>query len=254
MIYLYGLLEATATGADAISGMAGVTAPIALAPVPGAILIYGPHPGTEILPKRRNLLAHAQVLEAAAWFGLVLPMRFGMSASGLDEVEGLVLAQAADVAAAFERIRDRIELGLRIAFPREAALRATLAGAPDLASERARLLALPRPDPFAQAEFGRRLAERLDARRGLAQRRLIEKLRPLWSDYRLRTPEEDVQILAVDLLLPEGEQTRFAAALEEAATGCDFAPGADPLIRIIGPVPPFNFVNLTLLTRKPEAA
>ncbi|ACM03608.1 GvpL/GvpF family gas vesicle protein [Cereibacter sphaeroides] len=254
MIYLYGLLEEPASGHEVLAGMAGVTGPIALAGLPGGILIYSSATEADILPRRRLLLAHTQVLEAAAWFGNLLPMRFGMMASNLAEVEVMLASRLTELCAAFDRVRDRVELGLRLSFPREPALAATLATAPDLAAERARLLTLRKPDPMAQAEFGRRLAERLDARRGEAQRFLLQSLRPLWVDHRLRVPESDVQVFAVDVLVEDGAQDRLAAALVKAAADCRFAPRVEPALRVIGPVPMFNFVDLVLSPHSEEVA
>ncbi len=55
MIYLYGLLEEPASGHEVLAGMAGVTGPIALARLPGGILIYSSATEADILPRRRLL-------------------------------------------------------------------------------------------------------------------------------------------------------------------------------------------------------
>lgn len=254
MIYLYGLLEPGPALPEALEELAGVTGPTALAVLPEGVLIHGPHDGSEILPKRQRLLAHARVLETAAWFGTVLPMRFGMTAADPAEVADLLAGRRAEVAAAFGQIRGRVELGLRVGYPREAALQAVLAAAPDLAAEHGRLLAAPKGDPFARAEFGRRLAERLDARRAATQRALVRQLGRFWVAHRLRTPDSDVQVLSADVLLPEESQQAFAAALEAAVAGCGFAPGAEPEIRVVGPAPAFTFVSLSLGAPRSEAA
>lgn len=254
MIYLYGLLEPGAAPPADLPGMAGVTGRVELSPLPQGTLIHSAHDGAEIRPKRRNLLAHTRVLESAALAGPVLPMRFGMWAADLAEMADLLAGQKAPVTAAFERIRGQVELGVRIDFPREAALLATLEAAPDLAAERDALIAAARPNHFAQAEFGRKLAERLDARRGAAQKALIGWLRPQITAHVLGKPESDVQVLAADVLIPEGEQEVFAAAVEALAAASDFAPGAEPQVRIVGPVPPFNFVHVKLSPDRTEAA
>ncbi|ARE42204.1 putative gas vesicle synthesis protein [Rhodovulum sp. P5] len=254
MIYLYGLLEPGCEVPEALTGLDGVTGPVDLTPLPQGTLIHGAHDGTEIRPKRRYLLAHTKVLETAASDAPVLPMRFGMWAKDVAEVADLLDAREGQIVSAFDRIRGQVELGLRIDFPREAALFATLQAEPALAAERDKLMAARTPNHFAQAEFGRKLAERLDARRGAAQKELLAWLRPQLTSHVLGKPESDVQVLAADVLIPADQQQTFAAAVEALAAVCDFAPGAEPQIRLIGPVPPFNFVKVSLSPHRTEAA
>ena len=115
MIYLYGLLLPS-QGADPagleVSG--GVNDGVAIAPCAGLSLIYRPHDGSEILPRRRALLKHAEVLENAMQSGTVLPMRFGMTCGSLAEFEGLVRASEPRVREALQRVKARVELGVRI--------------------------------------------------------------------------------------------------------------------------------------------
>ena len=75
----------------------------------------------------------------------------------------------------------------------------------------------------------------------------MEALRPYFTDFVIKSPESDVQVLAVDVLVPATSQTVLAETLGDAVRAvAGFAAGADATIRIIGPVPPFSFVNLTL--------
>ncbi len=254
MIYLYGLLEPGARPAPGVLETAsGVTGPVTFTELPQGGLIHGPHDGAEILPRRRVLLAHTRVLETCLDAGALLPMRFGMSAGGVPEVAALLAAQADALTPQFQRVRGRVELGLRVSFPRDAALEAVLAEDPALRAERDRLRARP-AGHFDQADFGRRLGEALDRRRTAAQRRLLAELRGEMVDHVLRAPEEDVQVLSAEVLLPAEAQEAFATRVESAARACGFAPGADPQLRLVGPVPPYHFVRLSLGVPAGEAA
>ena len=255
MIYLYGLLEHDA--ACALPGCTfdrGVTGPVAATPIGSGILLHGPAPDGELLPKRRHMLAHARVLESAGDIGALLPMRFGMVAAGVDAVDRMLMCRAEDVAAQFDRIRGKVELGLRVDLPREAALAATLDKSPQLRAERDRL-ARRKPAPhFETAEFGRRLAEALDRRRAATQKGLLARIAPLTCGHVVNAPEEDVQVLNIDVLVSAETQSDVVAAVDAAAREVDFAGDAEHTLRVIGPVPPFNFVSLSLSSRQEAVA
>lgn len=255
MIYLYGLLPPDArTDAVDLSALAGVTGDVALSPVGMGHLIHGPAPEGEILPKRRLLLAHTRVLEAFNAAGTVLPMRFGMSAPEVAALDAMLERDHDEIEAHFQKLEGATEFGIRIAFDREAALQAVLDDTPALGREHARL-ARQHPAPhFEAAEFGRRLAAALDDRRTAAQKSALEQLVPFVRDHVLRAPDEDNQILAADVLIARGEESRLETLIEEIATRSSFAPNSQPSLRLVGPVPAYSFVRLMLTLDQSEAA
>lgn len=255
MIYLYGLLAADAP-VDQIdlSALTGVTGAVTTTPIGHGHLIHGPGPEGDILPKRRFLLAHTRVLEACNDLGTVLPMRFGMSAPSIRRVDAMLGAEAEAITKSFAHIDGAVELGLRVSFPRPAALAAVLADDPGLRAERDRLSHSARQPHFEAAELGRRLAETLGRRRDRAQRAFLKDLVPLCRDHVLRAPEEDVHVLCASLLIDRAAQDNCAARIDDIARTSAFAPGAEPQIRLVGPVPAYNFVHLLLNSDTSAAA
>lgn len=247
MIYLYGLIENPWSTLDAdIAAVPGLQGPLKSHPIGPWVLVYSDHDSSDILPKRRLLLAHTRALEALLTFGTVLPARFGLVASGIESVESMVLAKAAIITAEFARVHGCFELGIRIRFPRQSALEATLAEDVNLARERDRLAKMGPEAHFALAEFGGKLADRLDRRRGAAQQQLLRTLVSLCRGHVLRKPEDDTEVLRAEFLIPTQQQHAFVAAVEMAALALAFAPGCEPDIQVIGPVPMYNFVRLSL--------
>ncbi|ETX15867.1 gas vesicle protein [Roseivivax halodurans JCM 10272] len=245
MIYLYGILAA---GGVTGESPPGVTGPVEEAVLPEGRLLHGRHDGTEILPRRRLMLAHARVLEDAAARGTVLPMRFGMLVEDLGAVADLISAQSARIAAEMERLSGTVEYGVRVTFDRDPALAALLADEPTLLAERD-ALKRRRAVPQDCASFGRRIAEALDRRRGQAQKRLLAAIRPAIVDHVLRAPETDVQVLAADILLRAESSDWVAGAVLDAARECGFSTG-EPHVRLVGPQPAYSFTRLTLAARK----
>ena len=255
MIYLYGLFEGARDDLkEAISRLRGLQGDLCIAEMAPWSLVYSSHDDKEVLPKRRHMLTHTKVLEAMIDKGTVLPARFGLVADDLAHVKDLITAQAPLVAREFERVRGCVELGVRVSFPRQVALDATLAENAALRSERDALSKAGAEAHFAIAEFGGRLAEHLDRRRGAAQKALLNTLVSHVRDHVLRKPEEDTEVLRAEFLIPSDAQSAFTSTVEAAVSSLGFAPDAEPVIQIIGPVPMYNFVNLSLALVPDEEA
>ena len=255
MIYLYGLVDAPpAAVAARLDGVGGLQAPPVATDAGRWTLVSSAHDAGPVAPRRRDMLAHTRVVEAMMAEGLVLPARFGLVAEDVPGVRALIAAQEGALAAQAARIAGCSAYGVRVDFPQAPALAATLAAAPDLQRARDRLLRTPHPAPFAQADFGRALAEALDRRRGLAQKALLVALRPLVRDHVLRRPDSDCEVLCVEALVPEGRLAAVEQVLATAAADCGFAGGAPARIVLTGPAPAYHFVRLSLGTGAQEAA
>jgi hypothetical protein len=245
--YLYGLMPAACAPAGRISEVEGLQrAPVAVCPVGDVAVIRSDHDGSEIRRTRRQMQAHTRVLERLVELGPVLPMRFGLVATTLDELAPLIRAAGDRIADEFARIDGQVEIGVRIGWPREAALARLLEAEPALARARDRLVGRGADAHFERIDLGRRVAEALDRRRTAAQHAIVPQIARLCTDHVLRVPESDVEAVRMECLLPAGAEGDLAAAAETAAASVDFAADAEPEIRLVGPLPPFNFVELSL--------
>ncbi len=255
-LYLYGLTPGVSPSvAGALRGVPGISGtPPGFFEVGGWGVIAEPHACGEIPRTRRRMLAHTRVLEAALAEAPVLPMRFGLVADSAQEVTDLVTANSGRIDAQFARIAGRLEFGLRVRFPRQSALDGLLAERPDLAAARDRLRGRGAEAHFDRIDLGRHVAEALERRRTDAQRVLISAVAPLCVDHVLRPPEDDVELLRAEVLVDAEGQSRLAADVERAAHGTGFAPGAEATVRLVGPVPAFHFVDLSLGEPGAEAA
>lgn len=249
MIYLYGLMKPDTEGAEALAAdLQGVTGPVHIAHLSHALLIYGAHGDGEILAKRRYLLAHAHVLEAFLELGTVLPMRFGMIAQDVAAVSEVLSRQSDLLCQEMGRLEGLIELGVRISFDRDAALAAQLQRDPSLLAERDRLRGATAGAHFDKAEFGRKLGEALERHRTDTQKQLIRQIRAHVADFNVKTPDADVEVLNAEVLLPQSALTNFSDELASLCGQVEFGGGSEPMIRLIGPEPPYHFVKVALET------
>ncbi|MDX8348471.1 GvpL/GvpF family gas vesicle protein [Cognatiyoonia sp. IB215446] len=247
MIYLYGLANAScASLADCLNEIDGLQGPLQQTRIGPWTLVHSEHDQEEIMPRRRLLLAHTKVLEAMLTTGTVLPARFGLVAHEMSQIERLIHSVYDKINAEFEKVSGAVELGVRVSFPRQAALAATLDAHSLLRQEREALQRKGTKAHFEIAAFGGKLAEEMDRRRGAAQTTLLNAIRPLVRDHVLRKPEDDTEVLRAEFLVDAEAQRSFEEAIANAAAALDFAAGEGPKINIIGPVPLCNFVNLNL--------
>ncbi|MEM9973123.1 MAG: GvpL/GvpF family gas vesicle protein [Pseudomonadota bacterium] len=255
MIYLYALVELFEQPmAEGVFGAVG--APVQHAFLGDLTLLYREHEGGPVRPRRRDALAHTRANEAAMAVGTVLPMAFGTLADSVEAIEARCAARAAAVAAALERLRGRVEMGVRVQATERAALDAALGADPALAGLRAELAADPAPAQFAVAEFGRALQSAVATRRAAAEAELIAALRPVLADHVLKPPRNDTEVIRLEVLLEnDGLETlkaRLAAAIA-ALTFAGLAPDACQST-LLGPGPAFHFADLVLDAASAEDA
>jgi len=168
-----------------------------------------------------------------------------LETTGPRRFRGVAKLPAGGEADAIETVL-RNGIGIRIRFPREAALAALLDDEPALAAERDRLAAAASGASFEAAELGRRVAEALVARRDAAADRLAAALAPMARRLLTKPPEEDVEVLRAEVLLQAGSEDAFAMAALDHASRLGFAGQAEASVRLVGPSPAFHFADLAL--------
>lgn len=253
-VYLYGLVDTdkAAEAKSALTGQPGVAGSAEVAVYEQYSLVWSAHDGGEILPRRRLLLAHAQILEKAMEFGTVLPMRFGMVSPSLCEFRTLAEQEADQIQSAFDLIRGRVEVGVRLRAPEAASLSATLHALPALAKERDQLQDKGPGAHFKQIEFGRRLGDAVAGRRSAAQKQVLGELCALAKSHSLKAPDTDFEVLRAEFLLDESALPEFSERLEALASTLEFCRPEVATAQLIGPGPAFHFVNVRLNTKIPE--
>ncbi len=71
--------------------------------------------GEKILPQRKNLAAHQEVLKKLLAENLsVLPMAFGVAANSQEAVEEVLTKNSEALASQLERVADKVEMGVRV--------------------------------------------------------------------------------------------------------------------------------------------
>ena len=182
----------------------------------GLAAVYTRHRSFSPRASRAEVLAHERVLEAVMKRGPVLPLRFGIQLRSEAELEEVLRERRTELLRSIERVRGRVELGLRV-----------LGGA----AER----------PRGTRQSGRdyllgRLGEQRRADR--AARELHEPLAELGLASRLREHPAPPAILVGSYLVEEADVERFRARANALA-----AEQPDLQVFVTGPWPPYSFTE-----------
>ena len=197
-------------------------------------------PGS-VRAKRRDLLAHFDVLGTAFEHGTVLPARFGIV---FDDEESLVrelLASRHDeLKGLLKELKDRVELRVTAHHRPEQVLGETVVQNPRIAKLREATRAATGPHP-ALIELGELVT--IDLRRRVATdaQALLGRLGPLSEQYELDQEPIEYQVLRGSFLVRRKRVGAFEKELQTFAEE-----NADRMdVKLVGPLPPHSFVELT---------
>jgi hypothetical protein len=235
--YVYGVVP---TGA-VVEGVLGVDdEPVHLVDAGEVAVVVSPLALDRPPARRAELLAHSRVVDALAAAGPVVPVRFGSVV--LDEEAALdeVLSDGRDLVALLERLRHVVQLNLRATYVEEQVLAEVVESDPVVAELRRRTRDLPagtmHPD---LVRLGERVSMALDQVREHDRGALLAEVEPLAEAVRVRQVGGTDGLLDVALLVEREHLVAFEERLE------DLAAEVHPRVRLrlVGPVPPYDFVE-----------
>ncbi|MFJ1896412.1 MULTISPECIES: GvpL/GvpF family gas vesicle protein [unclassified Streptomyces] len=233
-VYVYAILRAaTALPKDAV----GVGSPPAVLRLIGqgplAAVVSDAPP--QLRARRRDLLAHQDLLTRLGDEGPVLPMRFGMVAADERSVIAQLTAQEAGYAATLDRLAGRVEINVKV-LPAQNALEALVAE--DTSVRRLRAAARREPGYEASIRLGEAIAGALTRRAAAAGQRILRELAPA---ARASVPGPEVQgcVLNESFLVDRSESEAFLSRAQ--SLGAAFREHAE--VRPVGPLPCYSFVS-----------
>jgi len=196
--------------------------------------IVSPVGSSPVEATRRNLLAHADVVEELHQGCVVLPARFGLVLP--DRAAAVELLAADEIGRLLEAHRDNAELTLKASYDESVF--------PDLTDGLGRLREAYRRTPSLDngIALGEAVAAALDDRRVSDASTVLETLEPLVLELRVDEPEGEHGALNLALLVERGRADAVSEALDGLAARL-----SPPLrFKLVGPLPPYSFVDLEL--------
>jgi hypothetical protein len=199
--------------------------------------LTSPAPGM-VRARRRDLLAHMDVLGAAFEDGPVLPLRFGTVFESDDALVRDFLAPREDeLAALLKEIAGQVELRVTAHYRADALLA-------EIVRENRRVAALRDATrngagPPALVELGELVAAEVRARTARDTRALLERLRSHALRYDVTEEPIEYQLLRASFLVERKRVPKLESELERFAG--EQAGRVD--VKLVGPLPPHSFVE-----------
>jgi hypothetical protein len=201
---------------------------------------------------RANLIAHQRVLERVQAEMPLLPVRFGTVTPPCDGpalVRGLLADRHDEFARLLGDVEARVELGLKALWADEEAVFAEIAaGSRSIQVLRDRLWDQPaRAGQMERVRLGRLVKEALDRRRAALANRILSPLRAVATRVVENPVLLDRMIVNAAFLVERDRGAEFDRRVRELDR--ELAPGVS--LRYVGPVPPYNFVQVTVEWGRP---
>lgn len=235
--YVYGI---TAAAHPALpEGLGGVGDP----PMPVRVLKEGDLAAVVsdapegLRPKRRELLAHQNVLAEAGAGGCVLPMRFGSVAPEDSAVTGVLAERAEHYQERLRALDGKVEYNVKATHIEEAVLHHVMAGSPELRALAEANRKAGGGSYEQKLQLGEMVAAAVKAQEAEDASVVQQALEPLAAAVG-QGPESTGWLANVSFLVDRDSAARFAEAVDELRQA---HPHLD--VRLNGPLPPYSFVE-----------
>ncbi|OGO05772.1 MAG: GvpL/GvpF-family gas vesicle protein 1 [Chloroflexi bacterium RBG_13_56_8] len=191
---------------------------------------------------RRNMMAHTQVLEEVMQDFTILPIRFGTVAPSEGVIRDKVLTRRFDeLHGLLQQMEGQIELGLKAFWYEEIIFREAVNENPKIRELRDRLEGhRPEETYYERIRLGELVEKAMRDKRTEDSERILSCLSPLVRQVRTNTILTDRMILNAAFLMEASRQAEFDAAIQSL----DDAMSERIVFKYVGPVPPYNFVNV----------
>ena len=193
---------------------------------------------------RENLMAHQRVVEEAMTRSDVLPVAFGTVASSDREVQEKLLKRELDqLYRNLEYVRGRVELDLKVLWNRERLFSEIAAERDDICALRDSIARRP-PDStyYERIHLGELTEAAVNLKRDQEGEILLEALEPLAVETRLNRILAETLILNAAFLVEKSRVPAFDASVQ----GLGEVEAERLIFQYVGPLPPYNFVNLSV--------
>lgn len=239
-LYLYGIVRADAGPPPGVRGVAGEPVRLLEEGPLGAIVTDLPGPAYEA--GREDLVAHSDVLQAVISSAGVLPMGFGTMFTSPEQLSEIFLRPNHD--ALLQMLRDMealVEIQVRAEYDPDAIARDIASSDRSVQKLQARVRS--RGDVESRIELGRQFASVLDRRRYADGRAVLDRLGAVARASSVADTPGEYGLLRASFLVERGDLTRF----DEAAEAATASLGGRAVVRCVGPLPPYSFVDASAL-------
>ncbi|MGA9351590.1 MAG: GvpL/GvpF family gas vesicle protein [Anaerolineae bacterium] len=201
-------------------------------------------PNIEYESSRRNMMAHTLVLEEVMREFTILPVRFGTVAPSVESIqEKLLKRRFGEFYGLLQEMGGRVELGLKAFWYEDVIFQEIVEENPPIRRLRDGLMGRPSEETYYdRIRLGEMIENAMWKKRDEDAEKILTPLRPLVRETRSNKVIMDRMVLNAAFLVDEARQVEFDAAVERL----DEEMGKRLIFKYVGPVPPYNFVNIVV--------
>jgi hypothetical protein len=201
-------------------------------------------PLVEYEESRRNMMAHTLVLEEVMRQFTTLPVRFGTVAPSVEAIQEQVLKRRyGELISALEEVENRVELGVKAFWYEEAIFREIVEENLPIRHLRDSLMGHPAEETYYERiRLGEMIEAAISRKRDEDSEKILERLRPLVYKSRANKVITDKMVLNAAFLVNCEHEAEFDQAIQQLDTEM----GKRLMFKYVGPVPPYNFVNIII--------
>jgi hypothetical protein len=212
-------------------------APVATVRDGGVAVLVSRLESDRVRAKRRDLLAHSDVVQEAYGNGVVLPLRFGMLFDSEDELRSRLIGPRRDeLLSLLEKFDGVAEMRLRAKYHDQESVLA------DVVKDDAAILRL-REAARSQGDLvrlGERVAQRFQERRAADADTVVRRLGNHAVETRVDELDDELGVVKASFLVRDKKRKKFDAELDAVALRLRHL----VTFTCTGPLPPHSFVSL----------
>lgn len=194
---------------------------------------------------RENTITHEKAIEEVMKEHTVLPVRFATIAEDEQRVKEILEREYGRFMELLHKMHGMRELGLKAMFKGEVIFKDILENYEDIKELKERIATLP-PDRtyYQRMEIGKVVAAALRKEKEVHKETVLHMLSPLAVEVKANRTFGDMMIVNAAFLVEQSRETEFDRKVDELANSY----GEKVKYKYVGPLPPFNFVNLLIRT------
>ncbi len=193
---------------------------------------------------RANTMTHQRAMEEVMKHGPILPVRFGTIGEGVEVIKEKVLkARYEELEALLRYVEDKIEIGLKVIWKdMDVIFQEIVEEGRDIRMLRDRLMSKRIRAQAEQVRLGEMVKKALEARKKQEEKAIFNNFKGLWIEHKSNKAFGDQMVTNSAFLVKKDREKMFDQAVNNLA-----ATSEDKMkINYVGPVPPCNFVEITV--------
>ncbi len=195
-----------------------------------------------------NYIAHQKVIEESQSYNLnPLPVRFCTIANNEESICAILDKRYEDFQANLKQMQGKYELGLKVFWKDNIAYDEILLNNPSIQAERDRLKSMdPEKTYFLRIRVGELVEKAITEKREREMQEFINRFQNICYDLSMGRIIGDKMIFNAAFLVDRGQEK----LLDEEVNRIAFDNESRLKIKYVGPVPPYNFVEITINTNE----